>query len=86
MSPSVKEVEFDLLGERPKQLKHTFGYAGQPGAGPAGETCGSCKWREHKRYHGRTYNKCGHARGRNTFSEASDIRVSAPACQFWERE
>jgi hypothetical protein len=77
-------VSTDLFGEVPPQLKHTYGYAGQPGAGPAGETCKSCRWRKRVHHGTRHYNKCGHARGRNTFSEASDIRVSAPACQFWE--
>lgn len=71
----------DLFGEAPQQIKHSIGYAGMPGAGPAGETCRSCKWRKHSR----GYNKCGHARGYSSHSEASDIRVSAPACQFWER-
>lgn len=78
--------EVDLFGEVPKQLKHTLGYAGQPGAGPPGETCGSCKYLRPVSHHGKRYNKCGHPRGYSSFSEATDIRVSAPACEYWDRE
>lgn len=30
------------------------------------------------------YHKCGHGRGKVSLSEATDIRVRTPACQFWK--
>lgn len=89
----MTDEQRDLFGEAPKQIavsakkgrsKQMYGYAGRPGAGPAGETCGSCKWKKRVRHGARSYNKCGHARGRDTRSEASDIKASAPACEFWQ--
>lgn len=74
----------DLFGEAPKQFKPSIGYAGMPGAGPAGEACKSCKWRKRVQHGVRCFNKCGHARGYDSRSEASDIRVSMPACEYWE--
>lgn len=69
----------DLFGEAPQQLKHSIGYAGMPGAGPAGERCSTCA---HIRRG--DFLKCGHPRGYVSASEASDIRASAPACEYWE--
>lgn len=71
----------DLFGEAPRQVPHSIGYAGMPGAGPAGETCGSCKHIQRGKWR-----KCGHPRAYRSSSEASDIQARTPACQFWERE
>ena len=65
-------------GTRPK------GYYYQPGTGPAGETCKTCK---HITRHGssrRTYLKCGLNRSRWTRGPGSDILAGAPACKYWE--
>lgn len=73
------EIEYDLFGEVPEQVKHSIGYAGMPGAGPAGETCGTCEHIERGKYR-----KCGHPRGYKSSSEASDILARSPACEYWE--
>jgi hypothetical protein len=63
----------------------TKGYAAQPGTGPEGETCGSCK--NHKVTHGsegrsrRNYHKCGLMAW--TYGPGTDIRVRSPACSKW---
>jgi hypothetical protein len=55
-----------------------------PGSGPAGETCKTCKHRRvditraEKRFH-----KCSLVR--STKGPGTDIRVSTPACARWER-
>jgi len=56
------------------------GHAALPGTGPAGETCGSCAAVIR---HSRDRGKCGHPAGRNTRSNATDIRLSHPACRCW---
>lgn len=72
----------DLFGDQPRTLRGD-GYAGRPGAGPAGETCGTCKHRRRSRLSSKTVNKCGHPLGRISGCEATDILVSAPACEHW---
>lgn len=76
----MNTTQVDLLGDPPmKPVKG--GYAGRPGEGPDGETCGTC---EHSFRQGRSrsYWKCG--LGRVSNCEATDIRKGAPACQYWE--
>jgi hypothetical protein len=83
--PARAELQADLFGEAPKQIKRSIGYAGNPGQGPAGETCGSCQHSVRRGGNGRRgYWKCGHARGYASMSAGSDIRLKTPACQFWE--
>lgn len=52
-------------------------YAGRPGAGPEGMTCGDCAF-----IHGGKYKKCGLVK--STASEATDIRCKTPACQRFQ--
>ncbi len=61
------------------------GYIRQPGTGPDGETCGTCKHRI-VRYYSKRYHKCGLfiAGKQNTHGVGSDIRVRSPACSKWE--
>lgn len=69
----------------PKRGKHYVqqrGYAGKPGTGPAGETCGSCKFRTEVR-HARAYPKCELNRAKWTGGKRSDILVRSPACEKW---
>ena len=79
----------DLFGDSPEEVvrsKHYVkpkGYAGNPGAGPDGETCRTCEHRVIYGYHGRTYPKCGLVPHKH--SRSNDILVSSPACQFWEK-
>jgi len=62
-------------------VKH--GHAANPGTGPAGETCRTCK---HKAavHHARRYWKCGLTRATWTGGPGSDIRLKDPSCRYWE--
>lgn len=75
----------DLFGD-PPQKRLGIGYAGRPGMGPEGETCGSCV---HSKRHGsgnKHFYKCHHELGYRSSCEASDIRLRTPACQFWKKD
>jgi hypothetical protein len=72
----------DLFGERGRQIGR--GHAGHPGAGPDGETCGTCTWARRQAMTQKTYYKCGHMRGRVTRGAATDIRLKDSACEYWE--
>ena len=72
----------DLFGDAPAP-KVNRGYAGHPGAGPDGETCGNCLHLVHwQPGSGRVFFKCG--RTRWTHGEATDIRKKTPACEHWQ--
>lgn len=59
------------------------GWAGTPGAGPAGETCGSCTYCESFHFK-KTYHKCGARAGDHwKGGRATDIRPLDPACDKW---
>lgn len=60
------------------------GYAGQPGAGPKGQTCRNCKFYAHQSGVAGSYPKCGLARASWTGGRASDILAKSPACQLFE--
>ena len=47
------------------------------------ETCGTCAYHHYYRWHTRSYHKCDQHRLGESHSEASDIRVSWPACVLW---
>ena len=59
------------------------GHAWAPGTGPAGETCGSCKFLYHKRM-GKTYLKCALVEAQWTGGGATDVRARDAACREWE--
>jgi hypothetical protein len=60
------------------------GYAAQPGTGPAGETCGTCRHLYRNRM-AKTYLKCELMKAYWTGGAGSDIKARAPACRRWER-
>lgn len=60
------------------------GHAWQPGTGPEGETCGSCRYMVCKRL-AKVYRKCGLMRERWTAGGATDVRAHDPACKKWEK-
>ena len=72
----------DLFGSEPRSLKG-HGYARRPGAGPSGETCGTC---QHFQRGSRGYHKCGHELGKRSCGSATDILVTAPACELWKAD
>lgn len=79
----------DLFGQEaapvltPRQKKdRPRGYAGTPGRGPKGESCGSCEFCNWTRSgSGKRFNKCGLVK--MTRGPGTDIRRKSPACQFW---
>lgn len=85
------EIATDLFGsdKPPKRGKHYTqpkGYAGKPGTGPEGETCGSCKHCDRQtNYSGnKRWIKCELARAKWTGGRGSDILARAPACDKWQ--
>lgn len=72
----------DLFGDLPTK-KLGIGYAGKPGMGPKGETCGSCVYSKRHGHLNRRYYKCHHELGYRSSSEASDIKLKTPACEYW---
>lgn len=59
-------------------------YAGTPGRGPAGKTCRTCAWKTYGAAHKSKHPKCGKANW--THGDATTIRTSTPACQFYEED
>jgi len=75
-----------LLAKARKKRKEPVprGYAAQPGTGPAGETCRSC--RHYVRKHlAKAYLKCALMRAHWTGGGSTDIRAGSPACKRWEK-
>lgn len=79
-----KEPERDLFGEVIIEPAHSHGYAANPGTGPAGETCRTCKYYARLVY-SKTYRKCAKVHRRWTRGSATDILAGAPACHHWEK-
>lgn len=79
----VGAIMNDLFGDSPRR-EMKGGYAGRPGEGPEGETCGTCRYSYKVGNMLRFYWKCGHpAAPEATRGAATDIRRRAPACQHW---
>jgi hypothetical protein len=75
--------QLEASGKKKRKPTRPNGYAAQPGTGPEGETCGTCKHHCQIRY-SRTYHKCGLIRHLWTGGPGSDILVRSPACRSWE--
>lgn len=78
MNATTTNLFGDRVAIRARGYVEPRGYAGQPGAGPAGETCSTC---EHARQ-GRRWAKCIKGK-RRTNGRGTDILLRAPACQHW---
>ena len=87
-----KPPELDLFGQpifEPEPFLHgkrqtkPHGYAANPGTGPRGETCKTCKYYARIRY-SKVYRKCAKVYDRWTHGCATDILAGAPACHYWE--
>jgi len=66
---------------RPSKCK---GHADVPGHGPAGETCGTCRYRVTLEGGSRNFQKCELTRKYWTSGFGTDIRCKDPACRLWE--
>lgn len=92
-------AEMDLFGEAPAGLptakgrgpkggkRYTLpaGYAALPGTGPAGETCGSCKYMARCGNGGsKTWRKCELMQLKWTGGPKTDVLARSPACRRWE--
>ncbi len=74
-----------IMAAELRQRHKRRGHAGQPGDGPHGETCKTCRHIVRKRM-ANTYLKCGHRLApRPTGGSATDIKARDPACPQWER-
>jgi hypothetical protein len=73
----------DLFGDPVRKQLQRGAYAGHPGMGPKGETCGTCthSYASITRS-GRRYYKCAHVVA--TSGPGTDIRLRTPACERWE--
>jgi hypothetical protein len=63
---------------------HATGYATRPGSGPAGQTCGTCKFATRTGHSRKSYFKCMVIRHRWTHGPGTDILLKSPACSFWK--
>ena len=75
------QISESKSGRKPTQPK---GYAAQPGTGPAGETCRTCRHKSSPGSTARVYWKCGLMREAWTGGPGTDIRMRSPACNKWE--
>lgn len=75
----LRKAKHGMIGTVPK------GYAGTPGKGPDGQTCGTCLHLVRRRY-SRSYLKCGLMRAIWTGGGGSDVRFRSPACDKWEKQ
>jgi len=71
--------------KRGKHYLQAKGYAFPPGTGPCGETCRTCQHQLSVRVGSRTIPKCRLTQPNWTHSRRTDILVSSPACQYWEK-
>ena len=69
--------------EQQKWAVKKRGHAAQPGSGPEGETCKTCRHRTRLVYN-RSYPKCGLVPPKH--SKTTDIRLTDPACELWEKK
>lgn len=68
---------------RGKHYVEPRGYADKPGTGPAGETCGSCKFCMVG--YRRRFKKCELNKAAWTHTRRTDILTGAAACAKWEK-
>ena len=76
------KLKMETEGDKFK-VKWKGGYRGIPGAGAEGETCKSCHNCYGSEYNGKKYYKCKLVP--ETHGTGTDIRLKAPACEFWKK-
>lgn len=80
MTPDERKEFERRFGKKKVRARAT---PADPGSGPAGETCRSCKHIRRTEGFARTYVKC--ALVKPSRGPGTDIRVRTPACARWER-
>jgi len=88
-----QQVIWEGLGHPPEPArgygsgtrKKKTGYAADPGTGPEGETCKSCKFKTKKPWTEGHYLKCLLMREHWTGGAGTDIKARSPACRYWEK-
>lgn len=87
---TVEEARVLLRGKDPTKPRkrskdpEPAGYADQPGTGPAGETCKTCRHLFRNRL-AKTYLKCRLAAAIWTGGRKTDVLAGSPACRLWDR-
>jgi hypothetical protein len=77
-----------IVNDVTKKKKYRYqanGYAGTPGQGLAGENCKTCRYSFCNQFT-RKYWKCVLMEAKWTGSRRTDINVTSPACEHWQRE
>lgn len=74
----------DTLFKLPQPFPPRKGHAADPGTGPQGETCGTCRHYARAKHHDYYHLKCGLMREFWTHGPGSDIRAKDPACRYWQ--
>jgi len=85
----LNPTQTDLFGapSAPKVMprgEKPAGYAGQPGSGPAGQTCGTCAFCRYRLINERRYYKCQRMSAIWSRNSTTDIRAQSPACNRFE--
>ena len=83
MKTMTEMEQLDLFTLKPSPPILKGGYAGRAGWGPEGETCKKCKYYTLAKHHDYTYRKCWLTKPNWTHGKGTDIKASAPACQFF---
>jgi hypothetical protein len=60
------------------------GYAAQPGSGPAGQRCNTCRHYQRVSGGNRAWPKCALMAHAWTHGPGSDIKAKTPACRRWQ--
>lgn len=66
----------------PTRSRQDKAHPAEPGTGPVGEICGTCKHYNSIDYHNKTYRKCGLVVW--THGPGTDIRMRDAACSCWQ--
>lgn len=85
MDEAARRRYLERKAAAPEKRKPTVkrGYAAQPGTGPEGETCKTCKHKRSFGNPGKHFVKCGLRRDTWTHGEGTDILARSPACSKW---
>lgn len=76
--------QLELFDVGPRELIPVSATPAQPGTGPDGETCQSCRHYYVVPGHNGRYRKCKVIEHRWTNGPGTDIKARWPACWLWE--